>query len=695
MSIARPKFLKIAGIFLALSVLLTAFTGCEWWPFDWGLGKTSVFERGSLSQQGLMAEDFMPADISTLIVFNTLDGSEKAEFVNLLKLFPEATDPDSIWASVRQGDLFSIFKAVFEDEGVDYETEVKPMLGENMRMVVGVNDPQEGEVYIATTLQDADKFYEVLDREREGDLAVTEYKGAKMIELDDMAMLLYKDMLMFATDLKQIKAAMDTRANKEGLRRSKDYQATVKKLGSPYLVFIYVNLEGMMENTKAQMEEIGSLEEYEKMIASNPMMEAIKTEGIIFMAEKEGLRVGGVVTGDKAKMEAAELTFSDFALDEPTLVDLVPGEGMMFYSEGKNLAMSLEMSMKTISAVTGSYEELKEQVKAMTNLDLEEDILSWMDKAYAMALQRAEGSLIPAMTVIADASSNLEAAQKVMTILEVSLTALKAGFQFEMEGTEGMFAQSKKEMQGGTLEVFTVVLDEAMKLNETAALLAPYVPEVDKLWSLYYGVVGNNLLLSSYGKFAEEYGVKPFSATEAYKKAISRVSSKGQFVYMSFSEVWEMVSDYIDFAARANDEEGDEMDAVTMAIFEAQYAQIEQYLTPFKYLVMVSKVEDYEMEFDGFLEMGAGTKVEVMIEDADGIKGSEVPAVELEVEVDGTEGDEVVAEDVVEDVAEQEAAAEEEAELKDDIDATGFGGQVDTKNLEVKFLSETEEAAKE
>ena len=336
MKMTSQKFLRTTGLVLVMSFLMLGLTGCEWWASFTNLfgGSMSNFEKASISSKNLMLEDFMPTDSWMVGAFNTLNVKEKAELVSLLQLFPPI-EGNEIWTSVQKGDFFGVFEELLESEGIDYMDEIKPILGENYRLAVGMAGLDvEGApgMYFGVTVKDAKKFEDLVRRERSGEFKVTEYKRGKMLVFDEMTILIYGDVVLFTSRVEYAKSSIDRASKKSGLRHTLDYQKCVSELKSPYLAYFYMNMEVLME----QMLNSGDFEDedFQALMDANPMMGVVETEGIVVLAEEDGLRIQGVVVGDKVKMKEKAVDFNDYASGEAYLMDLVPGEGMIFYSEG-------------------------------------------------------------------------------------------------------------------------------------------------------------------------------------------------------------------------------------------------------------------------------------------------------------------------------------------------------------------------
>ena len=634
--------------------------------------KLTPFERASTNRRNLMLEDFMPADSFYVAAFNNLSEQERDELVSLLKLFPRVPGND-VWNKIRRGDFWgvvdmSLKEAVPEADQYELLDQVKDFLGEDYRIAFGMGEIDFAEldayasyadapIYFAFTAEKP-KLFENLIIEESNPQRVIFHKGGTMLEVDEeTTWLIYRNMVVLTTSLAQAKAALD-RADKEtGLRYADEYRERIQKMEAPYLMYFYIKLEGFL----AQMSELG--DEFAGSEFSL-LLEAMKDEVFVVLVEEDGMRLQFAVGMDDEKLDEAGFDFESLKMVEPYLVDLVPGEGMILYQEGFNLAASLEMNLQM-------YEELEEaeveEEEGVEELDLEEvliepevleleeeveledaegesgeveaidydydasyyddydpgysysrsyygvdyrdllevmeevakwaerySILEWLDKGYAMALQRSEDSLLPSLTLVVDASSDPESAEQLLELGAGMLMTWADNMQMIMGLEKSWLTAGQVEMKEGSLKVLELNLAQVLSLYPGEKDLLEFLMMEDQVLELYYGVLDGKLIVSTYPKFPEQYGVRPFSGTADYQEFLKRGVGNQSIAYYDLGEVWSMTEDYftlLDYFGGGADALGIDKD------------QIMSFLEPFKGVFMSSEYQEGSLWADIFVKM--------------------------------------------------------------------------------------------
>lgn len=557
------KALLLAAIF---SMLLT---GCT--------SKITLHDSEK-SQQEVELENYLPKDTVLTLSVNLNSQGQKEDFNALMAKFPQETTTKFVEGFVEELQL------EFDALETNLEEDILPAFGENTRIILGMAiDPENTDgdpnMYLAATLEDPTKLTELLEKWIENDPRYTKSEQFNEViydnENDDFYLAIYKDTFLL-TNKKQLRL--------EGLRRMKNseesllsnemFKKAYEKLQQPYIANLYLNYEN-----------------YFDLIAS------LDDTQVYPLMMKEGFDLSIIMAiyaeNDGFKMVVLPAYTGKFNIEyhEPYLYNGIPGDNLLVYMESYGLKQAMEEAFDKMyefdEETTKELRKAELLIKKTVGLDLREDILSFMDKGFAFAIQQ-NASMIPAMSIYVDASSNPESAQKVIDLLDAALQQAYEGMLEEAPSDldTGRFL-SKDVVEIGKSEIHKMSFDFSTMTEEE--LLAAGLPSgiFTEPIEIYYGLTVNNyLLISTYSGLDEDFGevktvgdnAEILAGREMFKDHPYNLS------YVSVSETFE----YIDVLFEAMEKVQGPMDEESREAYEL----VKAYFAPIKYMIGVDKVDE-------------------------------------------------------------------------------------------------------
>lgn len=473
-----------------------------------------------LNDDGYALEDFMPEESNFVLAYSNFDEGQKVALEALMEKL--GVEDDLFYSDDLVG--------VFNDYGIDYNEDIRAMFGENYRMlmaasvdfssdgatsagVIELYDNQDAVGMILTfTIEDTEKAADVMNK-----LALNE--GFVKSDIDGYLtladsesgshMMLVDDALVITSSQEELSEALD-RYNSEmlALTDNEGYLEAVGHFEEPQLGYLYLNMSNLdLGDSPTPMSFKGYTGLYQ-------------VYGV--QAVEDGLELSGLAEFDKKELKKLGINFQDFKNGGAYLVDkLKNSDPFALYSESYNIAQGLRMT--PLLQDPG----LNDSFQAFFGSTLEDGLFSWMDQGFSMALYRGEW-LIPGLTLVFDANSNLEKAREFYFKLDGQLSGLVTLAQ-----AQGLPMLSKKTE--GTMTIVSADLSELPLEAAGAALPLPegtVLPNLD----LSYGITEDGFFAISLQKdFNEKYLATNTSGAEKYDMAIKKLgNTDGGVTFIDF-----------------------------------------------------------------------------------------------------------------------------------------------------------------
>lgn len=478
----------------------------------------------------LTSTDFLPQESALVLQFSTLNQEEAANLEKIAGFFPQK----------EKGLLESSLTRDFTFYNLDYVKDLKPVLGEKTETVLGLEGDadknSEQEVYLIQKIASQEAYDQLINKLK------TNQKITELTESAGYVLTTPNQEKLFFTQKENFIVATNTSENlqkvlnlpeEERLSQSKTYQLAQKKIKTDGLVNFYVNTEKIVELFQAEDEKTGT--------GATPLIAFV---GGSVSTRADGFQFDGYAQGNTEKLTELKMLFNEIPNQKTYLDQKLPGEKVFLYLEEFDLKTFLKNFEKQLTAEDAKiYQQQKEQISQTLNLDFETQILSFLNKAFAVSLQSG-GSSLPNLTLAVDVSNDPENAAKLMNTLDGFLQVAKLSFPEYAKAFEQIEIKiSAQNFQ----QIKLVEANLPAELKENGALVLNLIQD----FQVIYGITDDQVLIfSTYPNFAEEYNKIILAEEPNYKELKTKLAANGQGVlyfspkilFTDFNELMQMMA---------------------------------------------------------------------------------------------------------------------------------------------------------
>jgi len=509
------KFVRYTILLLAVCSLLLV-SGC------------SDFDDLNASDSGILIEQLLPSDSWLVISVTTKDAEQREQFNEFASKF---SDGEDFWAQVEVG---------FAEMGMDYEEDIKPILGEEgFRFVMAYATSGN---FVAMTVADVEKTQGWLDSMADlGEVEVLALGDEDMYvttvtEEEESYTMLIEDVLMVAGDSASLLNAKGQLAadGAESLLKNKQYMDSVEEIETPYVGYAYVDFDKFEELSGGEF-GLGSVLGLSSYLMDSQIWAMAFDEGDVVLS--------GFGDGDRELIDDLDLGFSDLEGDGIYLAESVPGDGLIFYSESGSFASMLKLWItRNGGNVEEAYASIDEYTTGYLSLDFEDKVLNFLDKGYAFAVHDNGSAEIPGMSVIIDVSSDTESANELITMLDAQIGSLVLMMQYDGTGSWDSLVKTDTEILGGEFHVVSVglsafggALDTYMGVAESGSGSVAS----DEVLTVLYGITDDDVLvISTYDAWEVFDGEESIMDLPDFEGMFEEVKSHDDtLMYVDFSGV--------------------------------------------------------------------------------------------------------------------------------------------------------------
>ncbi|MBW4456267.1 MAG: DUF3352 domain-containing protein [Nostoc indistinguendum CM1-VF10] len=328
------------------------------------------------------------------------------------------TNPDRLQALEREGELSQLKTSLFAKSGIDYKEDVQPWLGDEITLAITTldidrdreNGQQPGYLLAVATKQPqkSREFVELLFSKRAlggANLTVEQYKGVKLIydnsqpERDLLAgAVVGEGFVLFANDPKVLRDAINNvQAPDLNLTSSPEYQKAIKESPKDGLAVAFLNLPVVAKWQGLELPE----QTYDSEIISL----ALNPKGLL---------------AETSFLTSSEIVSPSSPLSKPVgALQYVPASAGLAIS-GSNLSnlgnSDLAKLWKQATAtIYGSEKDVVSRlakpladVQKRWGINLPEDIFSWVQGEYAVALLPEKEQTTPHWIFVVEKSESVE-----------------------------------------------------------------------------------------------------------------------------------------------------------------------------------------------------------------------------------------------------------------------------------------------
>jgi hypothetical protein len=437
---------------------------------------------------------------------------------------------------------------------------------------------EDPDIYLLSTVADTNKLEALFDKWIEND---HNYKKDILFNEvvvdnneDEFYIAIYKDTFIL-TNKKQLRheALKRMKNNEESLLSHELFKKVYEKTKKPNLGTFYLDYENYFDL-------IAQLEGSEYPMKLKEDFDLAIMMGVYAM--NEGMMMLGYPEYNKDL---------DIPFHEPYLYNGIPGDNLVAYFESYGIKQMSEMVFEDwYEFDEETRKELRKAellIKKTVDLDLREDVLSFMDKGVAFVWQRNK-TMVPALSLYVDASSNPEGAQEVIDLIDAAMQQAHEEMLLHSPPAIDAEAIIKKEIVSiGKSDLHKLSFDFSQMSDED--LLAAGLPSgiFTEPIEIYYGLTGNNyFVISTYTGLDEKFGnvVNVSDVNEIQKARTILKDYPYNLSYMSVEEGFK----YVDQVMTDMEKVEGPMDEEAKEAYNA----VREFFAPIKYMVGADKLEE-------------------------------------------------------------------------------------------------------
>lgn len=545
--IIQWSFLSLAGFALLL-------TSC---------GKADLGQHAS--DEGLMPEAFIPSEVGLFTSYSLRDADQYAA-IQVLE--------EKLGEEGRFSELFAAqLDEQYQTEGITYADDILPALGDQFRVVFGSRPATEDvDAFTVVTLADPEKMTEVFDVLVEKDLIESQKlssNDAYVNEENDFYAAIHKDLLFVANRPEALVEMLDMKES-ESLWENETFQEIMQDVGSNY-VFFGGLFPALMEDELDLPAGFG--------VSNIP--DVIVQQSIVVRAEEAGLRFDAYMEADKNAAKDSDVSFDIVPKEEPYLLDEVPMEGLMAYLESYGLEQTFAQAEKLGDDGAG-IEQVGALIQNYFGMDFQEEILSFMDKGFVLAVHQNGEGVIPGLTILFDVSSDPENAETFLTKLDGQLSGLQIAFD---QSLPGAITRSSVDVMGA--DMTKIAIDLSAIPQEAGGGPLPAAVTSSEI-QLVFGIVNDRMIISTATAWEDEGD--SVGDSELYNELKDELGDVNQGLVLLDPQG---ISEFLGSVRALREQLGlDNGEALT---------GIEELMEGFKGLIAASKTEAYESHFAGYL----------------------------------------------------------------------------------------------
>lgn len=414
--------------------------------------------------QGVSFEEILPEDIALAVSFNPTDAGERARFKTLWDIVLQDQSAVVMPFLAREFTKANVASITPED--------FLNMFGPDTNFVLAMTRMPPGgksSIYFLFSAKNIE----------------TAKISAQKVFGDSAGVL--GDVIVVASLGKNgVEQAIARYKNKENsLAESKNFRRAAADLAVPLSGYVYANMEGGMPSL------------FLAQVAADGQASPILASEIGFSARGSELLLDILSLGNKENIEKSSFA-KIFAPNDAYLYKKLPAQNAMMFFESHHLGDLVLAQFETLGA---AKEKIAEKFKENTGLDLQADVLPFLDKGFAVTVCDCSVSILPAVSFYADASSAPDKAKKALENIDAKVQGMAAlgNLALQAPADKPIFepAKFKNIAAGGIVRIHP---DRVPKEIADIPLLKAMAQPVE----FFYGLTGDNLLFFGIGEGFED-----------------------------------------------------------------------------------------------------------------------------------------------------------------------------------------------
>ena len=451
----------------------------------------------------MVPEAYIPADVG---VISSYSSREDGQYAAITALERDLGDEDRISETATE-----TLDAQFGTVGLDFERDLQPAFGDRFRMVYALRPDvgdEEGDTFTVVTLLDPEQMEKVLETLVDAEQLSIKKLSEVEAYVDSEASIyitIFED-LLFMTNSPENLLGMVGQEKDGSLWEEDEYQDMLSELGSDYVFYgilypaLYVGEVSLPGGFSVS--DIPSI---------------IEKQVFVVRAEEKGFRFDAWVKANKDDAKDNGISFDAVPKSEPYLFQEVPSEGLMAYFESYGLQQTFAQA-DALGGDTSTLDGLREAVRAYFGMDFDEEILTFLDKGYALVLHQNGEAAIPGITIFVDVSSNVDSAKEFVNKLDGQLSGLLLVFEQALPGAVSKDTVTWGEETFGRVKIDLSTLPQSSESPLPGALTSSAI-------QIVYGVEGDGVVL--YTDVDWEADGETVAESELYQKLNEKLVGGG------------------------------------------------------------------------------------------------------------------------------------------------------------------------
>lgn len=514
------------------------------------------------SDSGLYPEQFLPENVGMIISYSTLEDNQSEMQKTLLE---KIGDPEKSEQAISDS-----FNKKYGDLGIDYSKDLAPAFGEKFRAVFASAIAGSGTTsYSIVTLADPDLLVNSFERLiTNGKMFKETVSGQDAYNSPENNFYSsIRDDLLFIADSPQSLLDLLNIKESDSLWASRDYQNYVAKIGGDHIFYFLLYPAKYNSNLS-----------YGAGLNLDDLSQTLSSESLVVRADENGFKFNGFAIVDKEKIKAinSEFSFDAVTKMDPYLFKEIPSQGLLAYIESSGIKQTLETSKNLNSGE--SFKSLEDSARKYFGMDLYSEILSFMDKGYALVLSQNSEGIIPGITVYLDVSSDTDNAQRFIDKIDAQLSGLLLALESSLPGA---ISKSETEING---EKLNALLLDFSKLP--IGLSAVNSAILDKKLKLSYGITDDRLIITTTDSWNDSENI---GQSDLYKSLSGRLEDNDKGLVLVDAKGF---AGFVDSLIALREQMGLSNDSLQ---------SLNEMLKGFFGGIAGSKASKYEAEFGGYL----------------------------------------------------------------------------------------------
>ena len=310
------------------------------------------------------AVKYVPQDAALYVnVFTDPSNGQKSRLGDLFESFPVEGEPEDVLEALEP-----VIDGVIDDFNLTFDRDVQPWLGGQVALFVSEFEADsDGAILIAT--KDGDAALDAVERIREDEGEEVETKTHKDVEYqtgDDTASGLVEGFLVVGTE-GGFRAAVDAIESGDSLATSDRFESTTENLADDRLALFYVDLRRLLRTPQGGL--VGA--------AAAQLFPAFLPAASAVYARSDALVVESVASvPDDAQVEERMKR----SVEHKGLLNEMPASAwaVVGLPDFADTFRALFLGAAAPGTPEASPDQIEQQFRTQTGIDLQQDILSWM-----------------------------------------------------------------------------------------------------------------------------------------------------------------------------------------------------------------------------------------------------------------------------------------------------------------------------